>query len=219
MDVSNDPQYRTPDGSAIRIWKDTAKNPFLSEKHGRAIFDEVTYAEVISPGSGSSTPHFELKREFAPEMGPDTPPLRGVKYDEYKQYLDDFEKNENIDATLAGTPLKEWAEMPRTMVASLRAQSIFTVDALAALPDTKLTLVGPDGRTWREKAKAYLENAKGSAYATKLAADLERERANHEDTRNQVAALAARVEELTAKIAGGTPSPQPAPTGLANDII
>jgi hypothetical protein len=192
MDEIRDPQYRSADGSALRIWRDTAKNAYLSEREGRAIFDDVTYVEVISPGSRDSTPVFECVRVFAPEMNhPD--PLYGTKYEEYKGFIADFEKAEANDTSLSGTPLSEWKEMTRTMVAALKAQNIFTVDALAALPDTKLSAVGPDGRTWREKAKAYIEDAKGSAYATGLAADLER-------TKGDLAASEARVTELADQV-------------------
>lgn len=200
MDMQ-DPQYKTVDGSALRIWRDTAQNNFLSEQNGRPIYDEVIYIEVISPGSRDSTPVFEVERIFAPEMKhPD--PLLGTKYPEYKQYIDDFKKNEDGDSSLAGTPLNQWPELNRTMVASLKAQSIFTVEALAALPDTKLTAVGPDGRTWREKAKAYIESASGSAAATKLAAALERTQADLADSQEQVKLLAAQVAALQAGTGG-----------------
>lgn len=209
MDVSNDPQYRTADGSALRIWKDAAQNKFLSEREGRAIFDEVIFVEVISPGSGNSTPVFELKRTFAPEMN-HPQPLLGSKWAEYKQFVDDFEKSEEHDTSLAGTPLAQWAEMTRAMAASLKAQSIFTLEALANLPDTKLSLVGPDGRTWREKAKAYIENAKNSAYATTLAADLERTKAEIVTRDEQIAALAAQVEALQNQFSGAGAGPEAA---------
>lgn len=198
MDVSNDPQYRTTDGSALRVWKDTAQNNFLSEREGRAIFDEVTYVEVISPGSRDSTPVFEVRRIFAEEMNHPLPHY-GLKWAEYKEFIGDFDKNDEADATMAGTPLSQWSEMTRTMAASLKAQNIFTVDALAALPDTKLTVVGPDGRTWREKAKAFIEASKGSAYATALAAENERLKLDLATQGEQLAALAAQVAALQAQ--------------------
>lgn len=195
MDQHTDPQYKTDDGSALRIWKDAAQNNFLTQREGRPIFDEVTYIEVISPGSGNSTPIFEAIRVLAPEAKADKPKY-GMKYDEYKKYILDFEASENHDASLTGTPLSQWAEMTRTMVASLKVGKIFTVDALAALPDSKLTVVGPDGRTWREKAKAYIENAKSNAYATEIAAQLERQKADNAMLQDQIKALAAQVEAL-----------------------
>lgn len=205
MDEIRDPQYKSPDGSALRIWRDTAKNNFLSEQHGRAIFDEVVYVEVISPGSRDSTPTFECVRVFAPEMNHPAPKY-GQKYAEYKSFIEDFAKSEENDASLSGTPLSQWPEMTRTMVAALKAQNIFTVDALAQLPDTKLHVVGPDGRTWREKAKAYIENAKNTSYATGLAADLDRTKADLVASEGRVTELAKQVEALQAAAAGQTPA-------------
>lgn len=168
MDMLQDPQYKTPDGAALRIWKDAAPNKFQSEQHGIPLFDEVIYVEVITPGSRDSTPVFELKRVFCAEMN-HPQPLYGQKYEELKQYVLDFERDDKITSSLAGTPLVQWPELTRTLIATLKAQGVFTVDALAELPDQKLHVVGPDGRSWREKAKAYIENAKGGAYATELA--------------------------------------------------
>lgn len=205
MDTVLDPQYKTPDGSALRIWRDTAQNKFLSEREGRAIFDEVVYVEVISPGSRDSTPTFECIRIFAPEMNHPAP-LYGMKYEVYKDFIKDFEKSEGNDASLAGTPLSQWAEMTRTMAASLKALSIFTIDALAALPDTKLCVVGPDGRTWREKAKAFIENSKGSGFATALAADHERTKAELAESQAQLKAMAAQIQALQASQGGQTGS-------------
>jgi hypothetical protein len=205
MDALQDPQYRTTDGSALRIWKDTAQNNFLTEREGRPIFDEVIMVEVISPGSRDSTPIFEVERKFAPEMGLDQP-LRGMQYAQFKDYIVQFLKDDEVDASLSGTPLSQWSEMTKTMAASLKAQNIFTVDALAQLPDSRLTVVGPDGRTWREKAKAFIENAKGNAYATELAAQLDRTKADLADSQRLQKELADKVAALENAAAGGATS-------------
>jgi len=205
--MDNDPQYRTNDGSALRIWRDTVKNNFLSEREGRPIFDDAIFVEVISPGSRGSTPVFEVKRKFAPEMAR-MEPLLGMQYEQFKEFIKDFEKNEEADATLTGTPLKEWPEISRTMAAALRASNVFSVDALAELPDEKLSLVGPDGRTWREKAKAFIAAAKDGSFATKLAADLETANTAIQDLKDQVAQMAAQNAVLQQQIAGNVPAPE-----------
>lgn len=205
MDVQ-DPQFKTPDGSAVRIWRDTAKNNFLSESLGRPVFDEAIYAEVISPGSRDSAPVFELVRVFAPEMNHPLP-MYGMKYEELKGYVADFEKTEDHDGSLAGTPLSQWAEIPRTLAATLKANNIFTVEALSSLPDTRLTAVGPDGRTWREKAKAYVENSKSAAYATSLAAELQRTKDDLAGELERSKALSERVTALEAAASGQTEAP------------
>lgn len=206
MDIP-DPQYKTEDGSALRIWRDTAKNNFRSEQTGLPQFDEVVYVEVISPGSRDSTPTFEVVRYFPESAG--LPPLYGMNYPRYKNFIDDFEKNEKTDASMAGTPLGQWAEMSKSMVASLRVQSVYTVEMLASLPDTKLTIVGPDGRTWRTKAQAYIDAANGMAQYTKMAAENQQLKDDAAAQNDRIAQLAAQVQQLlAAQAASGAPVAQ-----------
>lgn len=205
-DAFSDPQYKTADGAALRIWRDAAPNRFLTEREGRNMYDEVLFCEVITPGSRDSTPVFELERVFCEEMNHPTP-KRGPKYAEYKQFIDDFEKNEDNDASLAGTPLSQWPEMNRSLVATLKAQGVFTVDALAGLPDTKLTIVGPDGRSWREKAKAYIDGAKGGAYATELAGRVVSLETTLAASQEREKELSQRVQELETAAASGAAAP------------
>jgi hypothetical protein len=218
MDQHSDPQYKTDDGSALRIWRDAAQNAWLSEQHGRPIFDEVVYVEVISPGSGNSTPIFEAVRYLAPEAKA-VKPKYGVKYEEYKKYIEDFDSAEKNDASLSGTPLAQWPEMTRTMVASLKVAKIFTVEAMAALSDDRLGVVGPDGRTWREKAKAYMENAKNGAFATELAAQLERANTDKADLQAQIKALSDKLDARDAEKQPGTPQPTPPRVDIPAPLI
>lgn len=192
-----DPQYRLADGSALRVWKDAAQNNYLSEKHGRPIYDEAVFVEVISPGSAGSSPVFEVKRTFAPEME-QANPLFGSKYAEFKDFIDTFEKAETADNSLTGTPLREWPAIGRTLEATLRASSVFSVEALANLPDEKLGVVGPDGREWREKAKAWLEAASDASVVTRYAAENLQLREQLEETKATVSALAETVSLLQA---------------------
>ena len=193
-----DPQYKTEDGSALRIWRDAAPNKFQTERHNRPLFDDVIYVEVISPGSRDSSPVFEVLRTYCSEAEQANPGY-GVKYKEYEKFIVDFIKGEEVDKSLTGTPLQVWPAMTRPLVMSFRAQEIYTVDALAALPDSKLAVLGPEGRMWRDKAKQYLDAAKGGEHAAALAADLEVAKADKEDLQRQIAELAETVKELQAK--------------------
>lgn len=216
-DQFRDPQYKTADGSALRIWRAAAQNSFLTEREGRPVFDDVTYVEVISPGSHESSPVFEVRRVFDKELNFQELPLYGIKWPTYKEFVAKYDNNDEVDGSMAGTPLEQWPAMGRTLAASLKAQGVFTVDALAVLPDTRLLILGPDGRTWREKAKAYLEAAKGSAGATALAAQLSQRDDELADTRRQLAELAGTVASLQAQL-GGAPAPPP-PEQPPADII
>lgn len=201
-----EPQYRTDDGSAVRVWRDPVKNNFLSEREGRPIYDDALYVEIITPGQKNATASYEIERVYAPEAG--MPTYRHPKYAELSEILEAFKRNDEGGASLAGTPLKEWPEISRSMAASLRDGGVFTVEALAALPDTRIGVVGPDGRTWRTKAQVWLESVKDAGRATALAAELERQKLDNGQLQEQVRQLAAQVATLTAK--SGSPAPQTA---------
>lgn len=202
MDI--DPQYRTDDGSALRIFRDAVQNNYLTERAGRPIFDEALYVEVISPGSRGSTPVFEVKRFYAEEMGRE-PKIDEMHYTRYKRFIDDFESKEN-NPDLKGTPITEWPEISRSLAATLRGAEIFTVDTLANLSDTRLATIGPDGRQWRDKAKAFLAAAADGAVATRLAAENAQLRTDIETRDETIATLAARITALEQ----GSVAPQPA---------
>ena len=76
------------------------------------------------------------------------------------------------------------------MIASLRASGIFSIEALADVPDSSLTVLGMDGRRLREQAKAYIEQAKDSATAQKYAVE-------NDALKQRLAALEAQFEELS----------------------
>lgn len=200
----DDPQYKTDDGSALRIWSDAIQNNFQTEQHGRPIFDEVIFVEVICPGSTNSIPTFEVERRYCKEAGIGTP-SRTSHYERFAKFIEDFKSTEEANKDLTGTPITEWSEVSKSLAASMRAQKIYTVEALAALPDGELSKVGPDGRTWRAKAQAWLEASKDSAAVTRLAAE-------NVLLKDQVAALQADLSALAARVGGEAPAtPSEAP--------
>ena len=209
-----DPQFKTEDGSMLRIWEDAAPSPYWSEKLGRPVFDTVLYVEVISPGSASSSPVFEVERTFNEDSGIKEP-HRSEKYKEYRKFIEQF-RDGNTHTDLSGTPLTEWPEISRTLAASLRASGVFSVESLAALPDEKLRIVGPDGRSWRTKAQAYLETSKNAGYATALAAEKERLTADLAEKDKQLLAMSEQITKMQAQIdaftaLGGDKTAAPAP--------
>jgi hypothetical protein len=91
-----------------------------------------------------------------------------------------------------GTPLKNWPMIPAIRIAEFEAMGIFSVENLSDVSDNNiLKLV--DGRVWREKAIAWLANAKGSGATVKLAAENERMKTDMEELRKQIAELSALV--------------------------
>lgn len=191
--------FKTSDGAALRFWVAPEQNNAASERNGRPIFDEVLYVEVITPGSRESAPVFICERKYAEETGI-TEPYRGPKYTEYSAQIEAF-RNDTGSSDLRGTPLRVWPAMSASLVATCEHGGIFTVEALAALPETAFKSVGPGAREWRDRAAAYLETAAGNAPTERLLAD-------NAELRRQVESLSAQV----AALGGGTaPAPIPAP--------
>lgn len=214
----NELLYKTDDGAALRFYEEADQNNHASEKHGRPIFDQCLYVEVITPGSRESAPVFLCERQYAEEVGI-TEPYRGPKYEEYRRQIDAY-RNGTTGVNIAGTPLQAWPRMTVAMVATAAAAGIFTVEGLAELPDGNLHKFGPGARGLREQAVAFVEAAKGNAPAEALAAenvelraDIERLRADIE--RLGAAQIAQQQQPATATPPAPPPPPpaQPAPTG------
>jgi hypothetical protein len=138
------------------------------EKFGRPIFDTCLMCEVITPGSRESYPVFELERKYADEVGI-TEPARSPKYAEYSRQIDAF-RNGNGGADLRGTPLTAWPAVSVAIAATCQHAGIFTVEALAALPESRFSAVGPGARSLVERAKAFIAAAEGNAPTEALAA-------------------------------------------------
>lgn len=91
--------------------------------------------------------------------------------------------------TTEGLPIHMWAPITRATALTLRACNIFTVEQLAEVHDGNIDGIGTNGRELREKARAFIKQAKDSAAALSLAAD---KRA----LQDQIAALQAQITAL-----------------------
>jgi coenzyme F420-reducing hydrogenase alpha subunit len=187
--------YTAKDGAVLRFYWEARKNEFRSTAEGRPIFDKSLYVEIITPGSRDSTPVKEVMREYA--EGTNLPPRKDQSlFDKYKEYIEDF-INDADNPDLMGTSLSSWSALDITQIASLKANRIYTVEALASLPDGRLSTLGMGGRALRDRAKAFIDSANGSYEAEKNAArivELEDELKRKDE---QLAELDARITELT----------------------
>lgn len=92
------------------------------------------------------------------------------------------------DMHIDGTPLKQWPLLSPAQIAEFNALNILSVEMLAELSDGNVAKIF-DGRQWREKAKAWLAQAKDGATATRLAAENDR-------MKQEIEALKARLNEI-----------------------
>lgn len=133
-------------------------------------------------------------------------PVHPVDEDIKKRFADHYARwqADRTQKHIEGTPLRHWALLSPTTIAEFEASGVFSIENVRDLSDANISKFH-DGRIWREKAKAWLDQAKDSGTATRLAAENERLRESVERLERTVADLAARVDDGETKRGPGRP--------------
>lgn len=122
------------------------KNGKASAQEGRPIFDKVPFVQILVPGQNLDIPDRPVQDEDKSRWP-----------DQWKAFVN---KSNPVEK---GTPIEEWPALDVSQVAQLKAINVFTVEQLADLPDSGIQRIGPGGRSLQNKAKAYIESAKGDS--------------------------------------------------------
>lgn len=145
---------------------------------GRPIFDDVEFIIINIPGDKTQEIHREVrptdKVEFAKQ------------YQAWKAGQD--------QETASGTPLEQWPTISRAQVEELRFFKVRTVEQLAELSDSNASRMGPITAI-RQKAKDFLEKAKGNAPMEQMRGLLAERDGEVEALKRQVAELAAMAKQ------------------------
>lgn len=159
------------DSTFPRFHMHPVEDPVASAASGRPIFVQHERVQIIQPGNTNS-PVLAVTDEHR---------------NRWKEQYDAFRKGEEV--SINGTPLEQWAYLPRTAVLELKALDLHTVEQVAGLPDNALHRIGMAGRNIRDMANAYLDEGAAAAITTEALARAEKAEA-------RVAALEKQVEEL-----------------------
>jgi hypothetical protein len=160
-----------------------------SELEGRPLYEEREFIRIRFPGDKTREVFREVKRTDDAQSPSDM--------SRFPRQWSAF-KAQHAPA-LQGTPLEQWPPINRAQVAELKGLSIHTVEALAGVPDTTLHNLGMGGRELRDRAKAWLDSAKGGAGISELLA--------------RMAALEADNQALRARVEAAPSLPVDASTG------
>lgn len=147
------------------------EDPVATAAQGRPIFVQQERVQIIQPGNPSS-------------------PVLMVTDNERQRWPDQyaaFVKGEQV--SVHGTPIEQWAYLPRNAVLELKAIDLHTIEQIAGLPDSAIHKIGMAGRNIRDMAKAYLDDADAQAITSTAIARAER-------AELRVATLEKQVEEL-----------------------
>lgn len=156
--------------------------PFLSEKEGRPIYKDVHFITIDFPGDKTKRVDRPVKME-SDNSGPSDPERFPRQW-----YL--FENQ--LDQSGEGMPVTEWPPLTKSQALELKAMKIHTVEKLAELPDSACSWMG--SRELREKARTWLETARGHSSESRLQAVIDQQN-------SQIAALQAQINDIVLRSA------------------
>jgi hypothetical protein len=148
----------------------TTRNEAKTREAGRPIYDDMEVVEVRFAGDKlkvSVFPAHDICGEAVDEDGN----TRKVTYAE--RWSDQYKRFKSKHQQVAeGTPVDELPFLTQAKRSELKALSIYTAEALAALDGQPLKNLGAGGRDLKNQAQAYLDRAAGTADVTKMAAQI-----------------------------------------------
>jgi hypothetical protein len=162
---------RDPDAAAVALFKHYAKpNDIKTREAGRPIFDDVEIVEIRFPGMKDIKvyPATEFSHWDTDENGAQVKVTYAERFQrQYQQF------KAKAQQTKSGTPLEHARFLTEAKRSELRAQNIYTVEALSLIDGQELKNLGPGGRELKNQATEYIEEGLKSAPNLQLQAELE----------------------------------------------
>jgi len=159
------------------------KQGFESEAQGRPVFKDQAYITIMFPGD--KTRKISRRVQMNPMESAPFPP----DPERFPKQWAAFQSQQEQPVT--GMPIDQWAPLTKSMAAELKANRVFTVEQLSAVPDSALHTLGMGGRELREKAQVWLKQAESGAETLRLTAENAQLRSDLELLKAQVAEIAA----------------------------
>lgn len=164
----------------VRFYTRTVHQPFESEKQGRPIFKEVVFVKIHTPGN---------------QLNVIDVPADDSHKTRFRQQWDAFSRGKMGDEQITGTPLAQWPQITASQAEELRALKFFTVEQIAGASDERINQIGMcagmSPYAFRDKAKRFLDFAKGVAEVNSQSEELKKRDA-------EIAELRAQMQELMA---------------------
>lgn len=156
----------------VQFYLGSVKNEDKSAEAGHPVFDAVPFVRIKVPGDRNTM-------------------VDTIADATYKRRFSKMWWNfqQSLSQELSGFPLRDWPALTRAQVEELNYMNIFTVEQLATVADVfGAKIMG--FYDMRRKAIAYLEQAKDSAFAQKMANE-------NKELRDQLAANQAEIKRLS----------------------
>ncbi|MCZ4089332.1 hypothetical protein [Sinorhizobium psoraleae] len=159
-------------------------NQAKSQKEGRPIYDDMEIVEVRFAANRQTVGVFPAHSFAGWRMTPE-----GIQeqYTYAMKFPDQYRRfKANQQQVAHGTPVEELPFLTAAKRLELKALSIYTAEALAALDGQELKNLGIGGRELKNQAQAFIDAASGTANVTKMAAENEALRQQVEEMRREM---------------------------------
>lgn len=170
-----------------RFFNEPVLNEERTKAEGRPIYDDTEMVELLIPGDRLSRGVYLAHEPSIYDKDARAYITRAQVYDDAYRA---FKRGEA--RAVSGTPLEMWPVLTRARVMELKAANVLSVEELAAVSDAILARLGQGAREEREKARAWIEAAKGSAEMQAQAARI------------------AQLEDMVQKLLAANTAPAPA---------
>lgn len=165
------------------------KDDARSAAEGRPVFNDIEVCEIRTPGSRNVSvfPATAVSHWSGDIYGGEQVQ---VTYAERFAHQYRLFKAEQVQ-TKVGTPLDHVKFLTPGKCAELRAQNIYTLEQLAGIEGMELKNLGPGGRELKNRAEAYIAEARENAPNLQMANELEQMKARNAVLEEDMKALKA----------------------------
>ncbi|MFC3228788.1 hypothetical protein ACFOGJ_16205 [Marinibaculum pumilum] len=165
----------------VEFYRRTVQDNNRTSIEGRPVFDDKVYCRIFIPG--------DMKNVW------DQP----VREKDKQRFPQQWAAFINDDDRPSGTPLHTLtiiypSEFRPADAETLKAQKVFTVEQLSALPDSAIKVLGPASRQWVKLAQDHLAKSDTSGL-----------KEENEALRSEMEELKAQMAELMQRRKGGRP--------------
>ena len=168
----SNPQMQAESNLFVSFYTEAVEIKAESEKQGRPVYRDVPFIKIVVPGDVNNIIERKASKEDEQKF-----PKAWARY-----------KAQEADV-MEGTPLEQWPQMSRSLVKEAKFFEIHTVEQLAGLSDINVSKMGMGYLELRNKAKAYLVAAAGTAGETAQAAENQRLKDMIADLQKQMSEL------------------------------
>jgi hypothetical protein len=177
---------------AVRFYQKEYELAFQTTQENRPMYEMRDFVRIEVPGNQLSIidtlANEDHKRRF---------PLQWAAYQN--------SKGRDTDA-VQGTLMRDWSIINAAQVKELEHYRFYTVEQVANASDLQLQTIGMVAGmspiSFREKARAYLSNAKGSAVVMQQAEELARRDAKIQAQEDRLREMAQQMEDMRNMIEG-----------------